>query len=267
MTETLMPTETRPLGSVMNQEMLRSVEEPSGAGFSLRGTLVPLLLGRAEARRRLKPDPLVVAAPLSSAPRIAEFLERISAGGLLLALLPLMTVLAIAVFLLSGRAPLIAHRRVGRYGRDLWVWKFRTMWGERMPYRAQLTDYIADEDGPSRKSPGDSRVRSAFAAFCRRHSLDELPQLWNVLAGEMSLVGPRPVTRTEVHEVFGEAAAEIQQVKPGLTGLWQVSGRNRLTPVERRALDLQMAQMRSPKVYMAILLRTVPELVGGNNSW
>ncbi len=228
------PTETRPLGSVTNPEMQRS---------------------------------LTVASPLEAFPRGGETLERAFAGVLLLSLLPVMSVLAIATFVLSGRAPLIAHRRVGRYGRDLWVWKFRTMWADRGPYRALFTEYIADEEGPSRKCPADTRVRSAFAAFCRRHSLDELPQLWNVLAGEMSLVGPRPVTRTEVHEVFGEAAAEIQRVKPGLTGLWQVSGRNRLTPAERRALDLQMAQMRSPKLYMAILLRTVPELVGGNNSW
>jgi len=205
-----------------------------------------------------------IAAPGWSA---AEIVERTLAGVLLAVLLPVLAVLAAAVFLLSGRAPLIAHRRVGRYGCDLWVWKLRTMWTRRGRYGARLTEYIADDDGPSRKRKGDSRVGSGFAAFCRRHSLDELPQLWNVFTGEMALVGPRPVTRRESRELFGEAAEEIQQVKPGLTGLWQVSGRNRLTRAQRRALDLQMARMRSPKGYVAILLRTVPELVGGNNSW
>ena len=99
--------------------------------------------------------------------------------------------------------------------------------------------------GPDLKSPDDPRVASSFARFCRRHSIDELPQLWHVVSGEMSLVGPRPVTEGELHRYYGAHASEVLQVKPGLAGLWQVSGRNRLTYAERCRLDLRLVRERS----------------------
>ncbi|MDE3164352.1 MAG: sugar transferase [Acidobacteriota bacterium] len=196
-----------------------------------------------------------------------EAFERAAAGFLLLAALPVLAVSGLAIFALSGRSPLIAHRRVGLNGRDLWVWKLRTMWRRRGAYDARLLEYIADDDGPARKSPGDRRVMCGFARFCRRHSIDELPQLLNVVRGEMALIGPRPVTRREMRQIFGAAAEEIVRVKPGITGLWQVSGRNRLTAAQRRALDLELVRRRSPGMCASILLRTLPELIGGNNSW
>jgi lipopolysaccharide/colanic/teichoic acid biosynthesis glycosyltransferase len=194
-------------------------------------------------------------------------LERAAAGALLLVLSPLLLSLALILFALSRRAPLIAHRRVGQYGRELWVWKLRTMWDGRAPEHTRLVEYIADDEGPGLKSPDDQRVGHEFAAFCRRHSLDEFPQLLNVMKGEMSLVGPRPVTRRELLELYGPAAVEILRVKPGLTGLWQVSGRNRLSAGERTRLDLELARQRSKSLYFSILRRTIPELVGGKNTW
>ncbi|MDE3166580.1 MAG: sugar transferase [Acidobacteriota bacterium] len=107
----------------------------------------------------------------------------------------------------------------------------------------------------------------AFARFCRRHSIDELPQLWHVAAGAMSLIGPRPMTRAELRRHYGKDAAEIVRVKPGLAGLWQVSGRNRLTYEERRRLDLQFVREGGPGMYLKILLRTLPEVFGGENTW
>src|SRR5262249_54116046 len=122
-------------------------------------------------------------------------LERVVAAVLLLLLSPPLLLLALILFGLSRRAPFIAHRRVGQHGREIWVWKLRTLWDGAPTGRSRLVEYIADDEGPGLKGPEDQRVGHGFAAFCRRHSLDEFPQLVNVVRGEMSLVGPRPVTR------------------------------------------------------------------------
>ncbi len=126
---------------------------------------------------------------------------------------------------------------------------------------------IDDEAGPRLKGPLDARVTSRFARFCRRHSLDELPQLLLVLAGRMSLVGPRPVTPAELTEIYGADAREIVRGKPGITGLWQVSGRNLLSAEARRMLDLQSVRDRSLHLYIRVILRTIPEVFWGGNTW
>jgi exopolysaccharide production protein ExoY len=196
--------------------------------------------------------------------------ERIASAALLIAVSPVIAVSAAMVSLLSRRAPLIAHRRVGWRGSPLWMLKLRTMWepepepGERGP---RWIEYIHDDTGPGKKDAHDPRVTNWFARFCRRHSLDELPQLWHVISGEMSLVGPRPLTATELDRYYGSDTDEILQAKPGLVGLWQVSGRNRLTYSERRDLDLKLVRTRSLRTYARVLLRTVPEVFGGSNSW
>jgi lipopolysaccharide/colanic/teichoic acid biosynthesis glycosyltransferase len=97
--------------------------------------------------------------------------------------------------------------------------------------------------------------------------LDELPQLFNVLLGEMSFVGPRPVTSSEIPQIYGPDAEEILSVKPGLSGLWQISGRNRLSNSERRRFDLQCVRTRSARMYLRILTRTLPEVFTGENTW
>ena len=193
--------------------------------------------------------------------------ERFAAALLLLLVSPLLVAAAIVVCVLSRRSPIIAHRRVGWQGTTLWMLKLRSMWGGPTPAAGQWIDRIEDDSGPDMKSAHDARVRSRFARFCRRHSIDELPQLWHVVTGEMSLVGPRPVTARELRLYYGADAPEILSVKPGLAGLWQVSGRNRLTYAERRRLDLRLARERGFAVYWDVLLRTVPEVLRGENSW
>lgn len=122
--------------------------------------------------------------------------------------------------------------------------------------------------GRSRHSASTTFSRPhRFARFCRRHSLDELPQLLHVMRGEMSLVGPRPLTAGEIRSQYGTDAAEILSLKPGISGLWQISGRNRLTYEQRRRLDLEFVRNRSLRMYTRILLRTVPEVWGGGNTW
>jgi exopolysaccharide production protein ExoY len=184
---------------------------------------------------------------------------------------PLLLGIAIVTLFLSHKSPLIAHRRVGQYGSELWVLKFRTMWERaEVPLKASglfSIEFIDDEVGPGRKGPEDTRVGSRFARFCRLHSLDELPQIFHVLEGRMSLVGPRPMTRAEVGAIYGVDAVEILHSKPGLAGLWQVSGRNRLSSAERRALDLEWVRSKSPALYVEVLLRTIPEVLFGGDTW
>ena len=183
---------------------------------------------------------------------------------------PILFILWAAILVLSGKPPLIAHKRVGQHGSELWALKFRTMWGDRgrlRPRDALLVELIDDESGPLQKKRHDPRVQSRFARFCRKHSLDELPQLLNVAAGQMSLVGPRPVTPAEVAEIYGPKAEEVLSAKPGLSGLWQTSGRNRLSTAERCRLDLEWVHKRSVGLYFRILLRTLPELLTGDSAW
>src|SRR4051812_15400271 len=198
--------------------------------------------------------------------QLACISEQLLALLLLVLAAPVLLVSMAVVAILSGSAPLIAHRRVGWRGSALWMLKLRTMWGAG-PRRGGWVERIDDDFGPSRKQPSDSRVPNAFARFCRRHSIDELPQLWHVVRGEMSLIGPRPLTRRELREYYGEFATEVLRVKPGLAGLWQISGRNRLTYAERLAMDLEFVRRRSILLYLRIATRAVPEVLTGANTW
>ena len=120
---------------------------------------------------------------------------------------------------------------------------------------------------PETKVGGDVRVTSAFARFCRKYSIDELPQLWHVVTGEMSLVGPRPVTAAEWERYYGDRSCEVLQLKPGLTGLWQTRGRNRLTYRQRRRLDLFLARHYCLLLYLRILGATVPRVIAGRDAY
>ncbi len=199
--------------------------------------------------------------------RLLEPLERAAAAAALCALLPLLVGIAAAIILLSRRSPLVAHRRVGRHGLPFWTLKFRTMWRSGGAWNVALVERIVDGSGPKTKRARDPRVTSRFARFCRRYSIDELPQLANVVLGDMSLVGPRPLTEGELRSHYAGAIGEVLSVKPGITGLWQVRGRSRLSYAKRRSFDLQLVRSRSARLYCTILLRTVPEVIGGRNSW
>jgi lipopolysaccharide/colanic/teichoic acid biosynthesis glycosyltransferase len=123
------------------------------------------------------------------------------------------------------------------------------------------------DEKPYPKLIADPRVTSRFASFCRRHSIDELPQLALVAAGRMSIVGPRPITRFELSEYYDSDAMEVLSVKPGLTGLWQVRGRSRLTYRQRKRLDLFLVRRFSIGLYLRIVALTVPDLLFGRNAW
>lgn len=194
-------------------------------------------------------------------------LEPIAAAAAIVITLPIAAVIGLVITLLSGRSPLIRHARVGWRGSPLLMLKFRTMWGKELPpARLSLVETVTDAI-PVNKSDNDPRVVSKFAAICRRYSLDELPQLYHVARGQMSFVGPRPITRTELETYYGTHIAEVLQIKPGLTGLWQMLGRNRLTYSRRVTLDVLLARRASPILYFRILLRTFPRVVCGYDAF
>lgn len=201
--------------------------------------------------------------------QVVEACEKVASAALLVGLSPVLAAGAAAIGLLSGRAPLIAHKRVGWRGQTLWMLKLRSMWGgdSGSGVTRGLVEYIDDSRGPEEKQENDPRVGHWLARFCRRHSLDEIPQLWHVMTGEMSLVGPRPLTAGELRRHYGADASEILQVKPGIAGLWQISGRNRLTYPERKRLDLYLVRRRSIGLYLKILCRILPEVLSGTNTW
>ena len=182
--------------------------------------------------------------------------------------LPIILAAATVIFCLSRRTPIVAHLRVGQYGRPFWMWKLRSMWvpGQKPTVFAWIERIDNGEAPPLRKGMDDPRVKSRFARFCRRHSIDELPQLWHVLTGRMTLVGPRPLTAQELDEHYGPAAAEVLRRKPGITGLWQVRGRDRLTYRQRRKLDLFLAQRYSPALCCLILRNTVTAVLSGRDA-
>ncbi len=200
-----------------------------------------------------------------------ELIERCCAGGLLVALLPALSAAGVTIMMLSKRSPLIAHRRIGQDGRPIWVLKLRTMWDRNSSQSGvfPVVEHLTSElSAPLHsKQAFDPRVTSKFAALCRRYSIDELPQLWHVLRGEMAFVGPRPLTASEMDTHYGPAASLLLKRRPGISGLWQTSGRSRLTYRQRRRLDLFMLRKWSAALYFKILFRTLPTVLSGKNAW
>ena len=170
--------------------------------------------------------------------------------------------LAAAVTLSDGGRPFFGHVRVGRDGRLFRCWKLRTMVPDA---EARLQDHLDSDPAAAaewavyRKLTDDPRI-TPLGEFLRRTSLDELPQLWNVLRGDMSFVGPRPVTPDEL-EMYGAARTAYWAVRPGITGLWQVSGRNEVTYDERVRLDGAYLRRIGLVTDLAIMLRTALVIV------
>jgi exopolysaccharide biosynthesis polyprenyl glycosylphosphotransferase len=182
--------------------------------------------------------------------------DRILAVVLIVLFAPLMLVIAVAIRL--GGPVFYVQRRGGLYGHPFSMLKFRTMRVGADQERAAL-DNRNEMDGPVFKMRDDPRV-TPLGGFLRRTSLDELPQLFNVLAGQMSVVGPRPLPVDETRALTGRHRRRLS-IRPGLTCLWQVSGRNDLTFAEWMALDLEYVDRWTLWLDVAILLRTIPAIV------
>jgi lipopolysaccharide/colanic/teichoic acid biosynthesis glycosyltransferase len=210
---------------------------------------------------------LAQAAPAVRRSRATEIgcraLDIVVAATLLFLLAPLLLVIAAVIRADSPGWVIFRQRRIGRDLEPFMVAKFRTMRADagEDTHQAYVLALLEGHDGapsaePMRKLIGDVRV-TRVGGLLRRTSLDELPQLWNVLRGDMSLVGPRPPIPYEVEhyrpEWFGRFA-----VKPGVTGLWQVNGRSQRTVEEMMQLDVSYVERRTLRLNLWILLRTVP---------
>jgi lipopolysaccharide/colanic/teichoic acid biosynthesis glycosyltransferase len=164
---------------------------------------------------------------------------------------------------------LLRQRRVGLGGRPFTLYKFRSMrvGGDDAAHRALIEAELRGVDtrrGGSTKIEDDPRITRP-GRLLRRTSLDELPQLWNVVRGDMSLVGPRPCLEWEA-ELFPAEFAERFSVRPGLTGLWQVTGRSTVGTLEMLRMDVEYVRNRTPAGDLAILLATLPSLFRGDGA-
>jgi lipopolysaccharide/colanic/teichoic acid biosynthesis glycosyltransferase len=198
--------------------------------------------------------------------RIADVLI---AGCALLVLAPLMVVIVVVIRSTSPGPALFKQRRVGLAGQPFSFYKFRTMrvCGDDAALREAITRELRGEDTSSRgswKLDGDSRI-TWFGSFLRRTSLDELPQLINVLRGDMTLVGPRPCLEWET-EMFPREFGERFAVRPGLTGLWQVSGRSTMGTLDMLRIDVYYVRHRTLRGDVAILARTLPAVLRGDGA-
>ncbi|MEU0943530.1 sugar transferase [Streptomyces canus] len=233
--------------------------------------LAPVLADVSAARLTVRPVngvPLVrVQAPnLSRTARLPkELLDRSFSAALLLLLALPMLLVALIVRLDSSGPALFRQQRVGRYGDHFTMFKFRTMRPDSEALREELEHLNQNSDGLLFKVKGDPRI-TRVGSFLRRSSLDELPQLINVVRGDMSLVGPRPPLPEEVDEYPAEVRRRLL-VKPGLTGLWQVSGRSDLPWEEAVRLDLAYVDNWSTSLDLSILARTTTAVVRGTGAY
>jgi len=208
-------------------------------------------------------------------PMIKRCVDVLGAACGLLVLSPLLAAIAVRIKLDSPGPVLFRQERVGYRGRRFWMLKFRTMAHENdsTAHEEYLKDFIRGGVPASVRADGtkvfkltnDSRI-TRFGAWLRRYSIDELPQLWNVLRGEMSLVGPRPCTGYE-WELYRPWQKRRMDVAPGCTGLWQVRGRSQVTFEEMVLLDLHYAHHWTPIGDLWLIVQTLPAMIRGRGGY
>lgn len=216
------------------------------------------LLRRASVRARL--------AITAAGPWLRRALDVLASGLGLLCLAPLLAGAALAIQL-ESRGPLFFFQeRIGEHGRRFFMWKFRTMVANADALKDQLAkQHASANDGVRFKMQRDPRV-TRVGAVLRKFSIDELPQLLNVLRGDMTLLGPRPAVWREVAR-YDKRALRRLEVKPGLTCLWQVRGRSDLSFAQQIELDLEYVDRTRPLDELRILLQTVPAVVTGRGAY
>jgi exopolysaccharide biosynthesis polyprenyl glycosylphosphotransferase len=257
-------------GLGMSSAMLRALSwQLEGTGVDL--VVSPALTDVAGPRISIRP---VAGLPLLHVekPEIAGFrqgfktgCECVLAAIVLVLLLPLLVVLAIAIRIDSPGAPLFRQTRVGRKGKPFTVFKLRTMRTDAESLLAELAEQNESRDGLLFKIRRDPRV-TRLGALLRKWSLDELPQLWNVVRGDMALVGPRPPLPSEVAAYQSDVARRLL-VRPGITGLWQVSGRSNLSWDDSVRLDLYYVENWSLALDLMIIWKTVFAVLRRNGAY
>lgn len=210
----------------------------------------------------LSPQDVDVRLPVyrvSAGYRVFQRAADLAIAGALLALLLIpCLLLAVAIVVESPGPVLFRQRRVGRRGRSFWFYKFRSMVADAEGQRKALLR-LNEATGPIFKIRKDPRI-TRVGRFIRKYSIDEIPQLINVLKGDMSMVGPRPAIPSEVQQYSSRQKARLEAV-PGLTGLWQISGRSDLSFEKSVELDLDYIAHQSCWLYLKILVLTVPAVI------
>ena len=248
----------------MQQANEAAAERLASAGLARRPPPRPHLVS-SEARRspdRVEPP----ASPYAATKRALDVL-----GAIVLALVFAPLILSIAIVALIRRESgsiIYKHRRIGQDGRAFECLKFTTM----VPNADQVLRQLLERDpaikaewARDHKLRCDPRV-TRLGKFLRRTSLDELPQLWNVMRGDMSLVGPRPVVREELLR-YGRNVRAYLSAKPGITGLWQVKGRNDTDYRRRVVLDTYYVRNRNLLLDLYILIKTTTVVLGGSGAY
>ncbi|MGL5722351.1 MAG: exopolysaccharide biosynthesis polyprenyl glycosylphosphotransferase [Brevinema sp.] len=226
---------------------------PSGGVFGLTNSGVQYLFSE-----RLFIIPLENKINSLTAHIIKDLWDYIGGFFILLACSPLFIIVAIAIKVSSPGPIFYRHERIGRHGKPFKIWKFRSM---HVDAEKKLQDMLASDPALAQewktyfKLANDPRI-TPIGNFLRKYSIDEFPQLFNVLAGQMSLIGPRPFVKGEMDELNPNLVPLYTQLKPGLTGLWQVSGRNEANRLERMEIDVWYIQNWSPTLDLLILLNT-----------
>jgi exopolysaccharide production protein ExoY len=186
----------------------------------------------------------------------------------IVALLPLLALVALLVFLTNPGPIIFAHSRIGRGGASFPCFKFRSMVTDA---DARLAAILASDPVSLREWQTDHKLRNdpritPIGKFLRKSSVDELPQLFNVLRGEMSIVGPRPIVQGEVPR-YGRYYTDYCKLRPGITGLWQISGRNDVSYRRRVAYDVVYSRSCSFKLYTRIFVMTIPSVLLAKGSY
>lgn len=200
---------------------------------------------------------------------LKRFFDICFSLGALVVMSPLLLILAVLVKSTS-RGPLIyRHKRLGRGGRHFFCYKFRTMHADadkRLTELLKNSPEAKEEWEKTYKLKNDPRI-TPFGNFLRRTSLDEFPQFLNVLKGDLSVVGPRPIVEEEASKFYGKNALEILSIRPGLTGLWQVSGRSNTSYNERISMDLTYLKTRSLGLDLKLIAQTIPAMISSKGAY
>jgi exopolysaccharide biosynthesis polyprenyl glycosylphosphotransferase len=249
-----------------NLELIRNCEA-MGMSIHLRLAAFEKTISRLELQESAGGDYLrFTTEPRSSTALFAKrMLDVVGAALMLFLLSPLLLLVALLVKLTSRGPAVFRQERAGMNGRIFTLYKFRTMVEGAEKDRAKL-ESKNEMEGPVFKIKEDPRI-TGLGKFLRKTSIDELPQLWNVVQGDMSLVGPRPLPTYEV-EKFEPWQRRRMSMRPGITCLWQISGRNKVTTfVEWMRLDLEYVDRWSLGLDLKILLRTIPAVLGGRGAY
>ena len=240
---------------------------PDGRSPSVKRRTLPFrpnrsgLSTRRAADSRITDPRLVLTVKRANGP-LKRLFDVLAGAVALVFLIPVFVTVAILIKIFDPGPIFFGHERVGRQGRMFKCWKFRSMVvdsKERLEALLASDPAARAEWDASQKLTNDPRI-TALGAFLRKTSLDELPQLWNVLRGEMSLIGPRPITRGELDR-YGRDRRYYLVVRPGISGLWQVSGRSQTNYDQRVALDREYVERWSFMGDLRIAAMTIPAVL------